>query len=78
MSGGADSHKLEDIIEDPEVEKVMQRFNVNAKTAEEIILYALEKGQELFQKWHSNTLRRVDEELKLMKKQYEEALSKKE
>lgn len=77
MSGGADSHKMEDILEDPEIDAVMARFKVNDKTAEDIIKYAVEKAQARFERWQNNLMRRVNQRLREMEEQYKKDLEKK-
>lgn len=73
MSGSPDK---EYIPEDPEVEKVMQRFNVDEKTAEGIVLYAVEYARKRMDRWQNNLMRRVNKRLKEMEEQYKKDVNK--
>jgi hypothetical protein len=53
LSGGADSADPKG--ECKELKRVMKRFGVDEKTAHDIMLYALNVGQEKFERWRKNT-----------------------
>lgn len=57
MSGGVESGRREEKIIAPIIQEAMKNFNVDEKTAEEIVDWMQLKAEEKNKKWHENYLK---------------------